>query len=563
MLTDNLRTWVSLTLLASVMQALSFAYADTRDQADELAWLAAQRVVNSAATQVITERSLIDSEAPEYAALLRERREIVTTLSKVRSAIAQPLLEEADGAFVADALVRRERDLVLKLLNINRAIQERQPDVSRYLRPRPLSLSAAQRLLGANEALFLMVPTEEEIFIFCIKKDDFHWHRSSPDDKRVQVLVSSIRDSIGAGAQTRGIAIAPSAERLALSSFDGESAFELYDLLLAPFADMLAGVDTIYAVKSGALRAIPLSILMTSPPKYSDGYLNLNRADFLIDKVAIGELPSVTSLQTLRCRALAAEDGCVPKETASHKSSSSTLTFVGIGAPDLLGEGLITRAATKPAESNLADPGLLRQMSRLPGALSELMRIESALPSHAEPHILVADQATEAALKSQLAPQLADANIVVFATHGLVGDEQAVLGVSEPGLVLTPPEGSPTDFDDGYLAASEVAGMEIPAQLIVLSACNTIGGVTAAQEDGVGGLSRAFFAAGADAILASHWSVSDQATADLISSTVAMHIDGESGPQALRRAILSMRQTDLEADPFMWGGFSYVGVAGP
>ena len=98
---------------------------------------------------------------------------------------------------------------------------------------------------------------------------------------------------------------------------------------------------------------------------------------------------------------------------------------------------------------------------------------------------------------------LADYRVVYFATHGLVAGD--VKGLAEPSLALTLPQ-PPSDIDNGLLTASEVAQLKLDADWVVLSACNTVAGDKPGAE-AMSGLARAFFYAGARALLVSHWSV--------------------------------------------------------
>ena len=93
--------------------------------------------------------------------------------------------------------------------------------------------------------------------------------------------------------------------------------------------------------------------------------------------------------------------------------------------------------------------------------------------------------------------------MVYFATHGLVAGD--VKGLAEPSLALTIPR-APSDTDDGLLTASEIAQLKLNADWVVLSACNTIAGDKPGAE-ALSGLARAFFYAGARALLVSHWAV--------------------------------------------------------
>jgi CHAT domain-containing protein len=96
--------------------------------------------------------------------------------------------------------------------------------------------------------------------------------------------------------------------------------------------------------------------------------------------------------------------------------------------------------------------------------------------------------------------KLADYRILYFATHGLVAGD--IKGLGEPSLALSIPV-QPTDFDDGLLTASEVAQLDLNADWVVLSACNTIAGDKPGAE-ALSGLARSFFYGGARALLVSH-----------------------------------------------------------
>ena len=125
-----------------------------------------------------------------------------------------------------------------------------------------------------------------------------------------------------------------------------------------------------------------------------------------------------------------------------------------------------------------------------------------------------------------------------FATHGTLAGE--IEGTHEPGLILTPPK-EQSDLDDGYLSASEVAALKLDADWVILSACNTAAGGAKGAE-ALSGLARAFFYAGARAMLVSHWSVDSAATVKLITHAVgATTRDKTLGrAEALRRAMLAM-----------------------
>ena len=103
---------------------------------------------------------------------------------------------------------------------------------------------------------------------------------------------------------------------------------------------------------------------------------------------------------------------------------------------------------------------------------------------------------------------LSDYRVLAFATHGLVSGELSGLG--EPALVFTPPE-TGTEADDGLLTASEIATLELDADWVILSACNTAAADGTPGAEGLSGMAKAFFYAGARALLVSHWAVNSEA----------------------------------------------------
>ena len=154
---------------------------------------------------------------------------------------------------------------------------------------------------------------------------------------------------------------------------------------------------------------------------------------------------------------------------------------------------------------------------------------------------------------------LANYRVIHFATHGTLAGE--LEGTSEPGLILTPPA-EQSDVDDGFLSASEVAALKVDADWVILSACNTAAG-NSEKAEALSGLARAFFYAGARALLVSHWAVNSEATVNLITSAVgAITRDKKVGrAEALRRAMLAMidKGKPHEAHPAYWAPFVVVG----
>jgi len=227
--------------------------------------------------------------------------------------------------------------------------------------------------------------------------------------------------------------------------------------------------------------------------------------------------------------------------------------------------GVARSVAPMMQRSGLVEVAQVRRQTPLPETADELCAVARDLNSDVEA-IRLGVQATEWEIKrlsvATDATRLANYRILHFATHGTLAGQLS--GTSEPGLILTPPAKA-TIQDDGCLSASEIAGLKLDADWVILSACNTAGGGSGdhAGAEALSGLARAFFYAQARALLVSHWEVNSDATVKLITSAVrAIATDKNVGrAEALRRAMMAIINTGKlhEAHPAYWAPFVVVG----
>ena len=184
------------------------------------------------------------------------------------------------------------------------------------------------------------------------------------------------------------------------------------------------------------------------------------------------------------------------------------------------------------------------------------MREASAIRGIADNKAVILER-ENASKKKFLASQPEQYDVIHFATHGLANSETPALS----GLLF-----SNAESDDNLLLAPEIANLQLNAELIVLSACETALGQMIDGE-GLQGLSRAFFETGAKRVIASLWAVQDQATAELMSNFY-QHLLVEKKPpaEALRLAqlhIKNYRRNGNERpwqDPYYWAGFILQGT---
>ena len=148
---------------------------------------------------------------------------------------------------------------------------------------------------------------------------------------------------------------------------------------------------------------------------------------------------------------------------------------------------------------------------------------------------------------------------IAFATHALIAGQFE--GYNEPSLVLSPPEIS-SKGNDGLLTASEISQLKLNTDWVILSACNTAAPDGTPGAEGLSGLAKAFFYAGARSLLVSHWAVEDKSAAYLTTETMKGYSTGLSKAESLRQAQVQMIDGELGAEkrkPFYWAPFVLVG----
>jgi CHAT domain-containing protein len=219
-------------------------------------------------------------------------------------------------------------------------------------------------------------------------------------------------------------------------------------------------------------------------------------------------------------------------------------------------------AQSQPFSTNSTDTPLMRSvrslgrgvhqangrgsLSRLPFSREEAGAIGSLVP--AESFLKATDfRASRAAATSG---ELSNYRIVHFATHGLLNSEHPELS----GLVLSLVDEN-GKVQDGFLRMHEIYNLQLPADLVVLSACQTALGKEIRGE-GLVGLTRGFMYAGAQRVVASLWQVDDLATAKLMERFYrGMLKDGMRPAAALRAAQVEMMKQKRWASPYFWAAF--------
>ena len=475
------------------------------------------------------------------------------------------------------ALRSRLATIAGRLDTLDGRLAEEFPEYTSLASPQPLSIARVQELLASREALVFIASRLNQSLVWVITKGGARWELVPLGEDELGREVAALRCGLDASAWAH--AGSSSCESLLGLSHQGDQplpfdlvrAHGLYAALLAPFHDAIKD-KRLLIVPSGPLTAVPFSVLVTEAPasrlpadvsRYAD-------VAWLAKSHASAVLPSVVSLASLR---------------GVTQPAAAPSPFIGFGNPLLSGADGRDRSAwaaqTCPRDRPRSQPRVaavpesfvklfrgtlghaeaLRRQGPLPETAAELCAVARDLGAR-ESEVLLGSRATETAVKRlSERGELATYRILHFATHGLVAGETESFGFgAEPALLLTPPDQA-TEADDGLLTASEVAHLKLNAEWVVLSACNTAGGVKAGAQP-LSGLARAFFYAGARSLLVSHWYVDSEAAVKLVAGTFAqakLHpSDGRA--EAVRRAMLAlMSGGHRNAHPATWAPFVVVG----
>jgi CHAT domain-containing protein len=327
------------------------------------------------------------------------------------------------------------------------------------------------------------------------------------------------------------------------AAYDVAAAHDLYAKLIAPAAPALRGIDRLVVSTNGALLSFPFEILVSeaAAPVTNGDY---RAVPFLVKRFTLSYVPAPQSFVRLR---------------EVKAGSQAPMPYVGFG--DLHPPSHAQLAQTFPPDRCKADLDAMSALGGLPGTREEITRAGAILNARPEDIILGA-KFTKAAL---LHAGLDRYRILHLATHAFLPTELRCK--SEPTILMSPPSGAPS-ANDAFLDAGGILNLDLDADLIILSACNTAGPAGAGGES-LSGLARAFFFAGSRGLLVTHWSVEDESAKFIITRAIesmkpgAAQKDSATALREAKLALLSGRAlgsgSALYSHPFAWAPFVLIG----
>ncbi|MCF4970138.1 hypothetical protein CV014_25025 [Nostoc sp. CMAA1605] len=421
----------------------------------------------------------------------------------------------------AQAIEAQITALVEQYQQIQAQIRATSPRYAALTQPQPLSLpQIQQQVLDDNTLLLQYSLGEKRSYLWAVtNKNIFSYELPKRQD--IETAIQKFRQDITNPYRTNSPAIN-----------------NLSQIILAPVAQHL-GEKRLVVVSDGALQYVPFAALM-SPNSQPSQY------EPLLLKHEIVTLPSASTLAILR------------KEQTGRKPAPKTLAVLADPIFRNDDERLLTKSSHSSTKMNdLESLALNKSVSdssvnfeRLRFTRQEAEAILALVPNQKVKSALDFSASRETATNQELSQY----RIIHFATHGILNSKNPELS----GIVLSlfDRQGTP---QNGFLRLHDIFNLNLKADLVVLSACQT-GLGKEIKGEGVVGLTRGFMYAGSPRVVVSLWSVEDQATSELMQTFYQQMLQAKLKPAAaLRNAQIAIWRKQKYAAPYYWAAFTLQG----
>ncbi|NEO90819.1 MAG: tetratricopeptide repeat protein [Moorea sp. SIO3G5] len=448
------------------------------------------------------------------------------------------------------AIDQQHQTLLKEYEDLKNEIRTKSPKYADLKDPKPLTLEQVQEdILDQDTVLLQYSLGEEKSYLWVVTKEEMSSYEL-PSQKDIEKRAKNLIKFTTQGN--------PKAFTQAITP--------LSKAILHPVKDKLTK-KRIVVVADGVLQYIPFAALSVSENQQP-----------LITNYDIINLPSSSSLAIIRHQTKARKPA--PKTLAvladpvfsindqrinnTQDETPGIISFITQRLQLLLGRLFGLKSVTvnnsktpvsQPQPSDLGSLALKRsvrslrdgQFDPLPGTRQEGKAILKLIRNKTQKTSAFDFNAN---LTAATNPELSQYRIVHFATHGILNTESPELS----GLVLSLVDETGNNIN-GFLRLHEIFNLKLPAEIVVLSACQT-GVAKDIKGEGLVGLTRGFMYAGSPRVLVSLWKVDDQATAEIMTRFYRLMLKKKLSPaEALRKAQLEMQEKTKWKSPYYWAAF--------
>jgi CHAT domain-containing protein/tetratricopeptide (TPR) repeat protein len=441
-------------------------------------------------------------------------------------ALEKRRLELVNGKYTEKQLASLEQEnsaLIAQYQTIQTQIRSSSPRYAALTQPQPLKSAQIQQLLDDRTLLLEYSLGKERSYLWVVSKTGIKSYQL-PKRTEIEAATKQFYSTI-TNPRFRNNPQRVEAVGIPLSK-----------ILLAPIAAQL-GQKRLVIVSDGALQYLPFNALPISG--------KTSTISPLIVDHEIVSLPSASTLAVLR------------QELKGRKKAVKDVAILADPVFSPNDDRVQRRTKEQKANSNIEQRTLVRaatvsgvSFARLLGTRSEAEQILQLVP--------VGDRLQKfdfaANREAVVGSQLSKYRIIHFATHGILNSVNPELS----GIVLSLVDRQGMT-QNGFLRLHEIFNLNLPAELVVVSACQT-GLGEEIKGEGIIGLTRGFMYAGSPRVVVSLWNVDDQATAELMARFYqGMLKKGLQPAAALRAAQLEILQTTQWKSPYYWSAFGLQG----
>jgi tetratricopeptide (TPR) repeat protein len=516
-------------------------------------------------------------------ALLEKHRALQQRLNAKDIAWRQSL-DNRNAADQTEALAKEIDSLAGDLQMVELQIHAGSPRYAALVQPQPLSATEVQQMLDENTVILEFALGETQSWVWAVTRDSLQSFKLPPRAE-IEAAARNAYELLTARLPKKGLTEDERLKRVAETDAKLQIATAaLSRTLLGPISAKLQQEwkgRRLAVVASGALEYLPFAAL----PLPESGRAGERESGRQGDKGTRGQGGEVNPQSAIPTPHSPLPTPLIVDHEIVNLPSASALALI---REECAGRQMATKTLAALADPvfEANDPRLAATRKKVSsnGLIASIRSAESApspspLPSELErsarsfhrdgfSRLIFSNEEAEfitsfapkgSTLKAtgfeanrQLAAsrELGQYRIVHFATHGLINSEHPELS----GLVLSllDENGKP---QDGFLRTHEIFNLQLPADLVVLSACQTALGKEIKGE-GLVGLTRGFMYAGAERVVASLWQVDDQATAELMKRFYHGMLKENLRPvAALRAAQIEMSKSSRWSSPYYWAGF--------
>lgn len=488
-------------------------------------------------TLAVTREGVPDELTPEQS---KKEDSLLTHVSDIQKDLWKQGISTKDEQQRKAELAAAENDLEAFHVEVRRA----NPRYASVRYPEPIGVQRVQdELLDSKTTLVEFLLGEKRSLAWVVTKDKLSV-AVLPPRKQIEDQVIAYRKVLTEKASVLTL-------QSSLAEIDKRGA-DLYASLFAPIRKAIPSHETLVIVPDGTLSYLPFETLVTGIKHEASGK---SRPLYLLDQYSITYAPSASALAALKSTSPQRVEWPKTLLAFGDPIAETRVLLARVEAPaDTIrsAEAGITSSAVSGIEphdtyNSYAERGY--SLTRLPFTREEVLGI-SALFQPTQRQVYLGDQATEEAVKREKLDQY---RYIHFASHGFI--DETVPGRS--GILFSR---DPSSHEDGVLQIGEIIRLKLSADMVTLSACST-GLGKLVNGEGVLGLTRGFFYAGARNVTVSMWNVNDAATSALMKAFYARLNQGVPKTEALRDAKLSLLQRSNLAwsHPYFWAAFVLVG----